>query len=186
MKITDTHVYFTSQSPLGNWSFSKFQAWVTHKDRYGTEVEVVYAEQAFMAAKASYFGDDETLKQILNTGVPEKLTQLGRQVKNFNPVVWSQVGLVIMYDILFDKFGQNPDLLKILVDTGDKTLVYATPYDTIWGVGLDQDDPDILNFKKWRGKNLLGLMLMHVRDRLKEPGKLRFYGFDEKDVEVKL
>jgi ribA/ribD-fused uncharacterized protein len=183
MKITDTHIYFYGEKPFSNWSFSRFKIWIVPSNEdynlgfTGIDAEFVNSEQAFMAAKAAYFDDKETLKQILNTGEPEKVKQLGRQVKNFNVDKWTAVSRVIMYDILLDKFGQNPDLLKTLLDTGDKVLVEASPYDTVWGVGLGEDDPLILDPANWRGKNLLGFALMAVREKLKDPETRNLYGF---------
>lgn len=183
MKITDTHIYFYGEKPFSNWSASRFTSWIAPSEEdygagfRGTDAEFVNSEQAFMAAKAAYFDDKETLKQILNTGEPEKVKKLGRQVKNFNPDAWTAVSPVIMYDILLDKFGQNPDLLKMLLDTGDKVLVEASPYDTVWGVGLGEDDPLILDPANWRGKNLLGFALMAVREKLKDPETRNLYGF---------
>ena len=34
------------------------------------------------------------------------------------------------------KFGQNPALAKLLLDTGDRVLVEAAPRDRIWGIGM--------------------------------------------------
>ena len=53
-----------------------------------------------------------------------------------------------------------------MVNTGDRVLVEASPFDPIWGIGLDQNKPDIQNPHTWKGENLLGFALMEVRDRL--------------------
>ena len=50
--------------------------------------------------------------------------------------------------------------------SGEKTIVEASPYDVIWGIGLRADDPRALEPAKWRGVNLLGQALMQVRDEL--------------------
>ena len=39
--------------------------------------------------------------------------------------------------------------------------------DTIWGIGLYANDPCVLDEKQWRGQNLLGKVLMRVREELK-------------------
>ena len=54
-----------------------------------------------------------------------------------------------------------------LISTNNKILVEASPFDKIWGVGLDQNNPDILDENKWKGQNLLGKVLMNVRNKLK-------------------
>jgi len=39
-------------------------------------------------------------------------------------------------------------------------MAEASPYDTIWGVGLKEQDPLINIVETWRGENLLGFALM--------------------------
>ena len=73
----------------------------------------------------------------------------------------------IVYDGNFAKFIQNPELFNILMSTGEKILVEASPVDTIWGIGLSEDNPDALIPDKWKGQNLLGKVLAQLRDDLK-------------------
>lgn len=53
------------------------------------------------------------------------------------------------------------------IEIGDQILAEASPWDTIWGTGLRQTDPNIRNPSMWRGQNLLGKALMNVRDVLR-------------------
>ena len=71
-----------------------------------------------------------------------------------------------MVNVLKSKF-QIPELKEALLRTGDRIIVEASPYDKIWGVGLEENDPRILNEKNWRGQNLLGKALIEVRQSLK-------------------
>ena len=48
----------------------------------------------------------------------------------------------------------------------DKILVEASPYDSVWGVQMSEDDADIKNPELWRGENLLGFVLMEVRNEI--------------------
>ena len=51
--------------------------------------------------------------------------------------------------------------------SGDKLLVEASPYDQVWGVGLQANDPAIRDQSSWRGLNLLGKALQKVRHALR-------------------
>lgn len=49
-----------------------------------------------------------------------------------------------------------------------KILAEASPYDSVWGIGLTADDPRALVQRSWQGLNKLGDALMDVRRQLKE------------------
>ncbi|MEK3871918.1 NADAR domain-containing protein [Paenibacillus sp. FSL M7-0831] len=51
----------------------------------------------------------------------------------------------------------------VLLGTGTRVLVEASPVDRIWGVGLAADDERIENPLLWQGNNLLGFALMEVQ-----------------------
>ncbi|MEI3038411.1 MAG: NADAR family protein [Victivallales bacterium] len=125
------------------------------------------AEQYMMVRKAEVFQDYEILRQIRVETDPQRIKKLGRQVHNFDPVVWDKVKFhhVIAGNDL--KFSQNRDLGDFLLSTGNAVLVEASPCDCVWGIGMGKDDPDSRNPEKWRGKNLLGFALMEVRDKLR-------------------
>jgi len=121
------------------------------------------AEQFMMAEKARVFGDEETRKMILSSSDPQEIKVLGRRVKGFDVKCWDSVSYDKVVYGNMAKFSQNRELLEYLVETGDKVLVEASPLDTIWGVGLDESNPDIMNVSKWKGLNKLGFALMEVR-----------------------
>lgn len=126
------------------------------------------SEQAFMYLKAKLFNDVETIEKILNTKNPVWCKRYGRAVKKFDSEVFDQNKYQFMVEVLIEKFSQNPELLKFLLDTNDSILVEASPKDEIWGIGIGVDHVDFLNPDKWPGKNLLGKALMEVRDKLKK------------------
>lgn len=126
------------------------------------------AEQWMMYSKAILFGDHETAAKILATRNPKEQKDLGRQVKNFNPVIWDNIAQVLVYQGNMAKFTQNPKLLEFLMDTGDNTLVEASPYDKIWGIGLGEEKAKITPPDQWLGKNWLGIALTTVKNDLKK------------------
>ena len=56
-------------------------------------------------------------------------------------------------------------------------LAEASPHDIKWGIGLEADDPRARQRHRWRGRNLLGEVLMEVRDMLAN-------GYDAADISV--
>lgn len=129
---------------------------------------VIYtsAEQYMMAEKAKLFGDEEIRDEILSTDDPRKCKALGRKVKNFDEAVWDKEKEFIVLKGNTKKFLQNDALRNFLLSTGSKVLVEASPTDRVWGIGLGKNNPDALDPKKWRGKNLLGFALMDVREMI--------------------
>jgi len=120
-----------------------------------------------MYRKALLFGDTHYAQQILDATTPLQAKRLGRQVGNFDPQVWNQHKTNIVYENNYAKFTQNPHLLTQLLATGNKTLVEASPRDTIWGVGMGVTNPKIYDRRNWRGKNLLGNILTRLRNELR-------------------
>ncbi len=158
-RVTDTHVYFWGDPTLSNWGPAEFK----YKDNHFWN-----SEQAFMWEKATCFSDFETAKEILKTKNPREAKDLGRQVKNYNEETWAKYRYDAMREVCIAKFTQNPDRLETLLSTGDKTIVEASPHDTVWGVGLHWTDEKILDEKNWKGQNLLGKVLMDVRKLLRK------------------
>ena len=121
-----------------------------------------------MASKARLFGDDEVLKEIMEASTPFDYKKLGRKIRGFVAETWD----ARKYDIVVEgnkaKFSQNPALKEFLLSTGDSLLAEASPYDTIWGIGLDREDALKGGVGQWQGENLLGCALMDVRDWLRE------------------
>ena len=90
---------------------------------------------------------------------------MGRRQIPFGEKVWFENRERIYFEVLLDKFS-NPKLKQTIIATGDKTLVEASPYDKIWGIGIDCNHPDATQPDKWKGLNLLGKVLMKVRQEL--------------------
>ncbi len=125
------------------------------------------AEHYMMAGKARLFNDPETEEEILKANTPNQAKSLGRKVKNFDPKIWDTHKYEIVTQGNLLKFSQNQKFKEFLLSTGDKTLVEASPYDRIWGIGMLETDNRAENPLLWNGENLLGFALMEVRDELR-------------------
>ena len=123
-------------------------------------------EQYMMYRKALSFGDEKVATQILATDNAAEIKALGRLVSGYDESLWNGIRQIVVYEGLFAKFTQNPDLRERLKDTGNAFLAECAVNDRIWGIGLSMRDPSRLDRAKWRGQNLLGYALMMVRERL--------------------
>lgn len=125
-------------------------------------------EQFMMSRKAELFGDDEILQQILSSKDPKKIKALGQKVRNFDETIWGEAKYAIVLNGNYKKFSQDPKLKNFLLQTGDKILTEASPYDGVWGIKMSESDENVQDPLRWRGQNLLGFALMEVRDVLRE------------------
>ena len=144
-----------------------FSQWSNHSFEVNG-VKYANAEQFMMAGKARLFDDSEILKSILKTSDPREIKALGRKVKNFDAKIWDKKKLDVVIEGNLAKFSQDPKLFDFIIETKDKILVEASPYDRIWGIGMKEDHPHCQTPSKWKGENLLGVALMIVRDILKK------------------
>ena len=150
--------YFFWNGELSQWYKSDF---VIENIKYNC------CEQYMMYKKAELFDDIDSMDKILKCVNPRKQKQLGREVKNFNADLWDEHKYSIVLNGNLAKFTQNRKLNTVLMKTNDKTIVEASPYDVVWGIGYAEDHPNATQPDKWRGQNLLGKVLEDVRKRIK-------------------
>ena len=114
-------------------------------------IEYLNSEAAFQAQKCSRRSDRLEFENLN----PSEAKRLGRKVKIRED--WEIVKLDIMRNIIREKFNQNPDITLKLIETGDNYLEEGNTWgDIIWGVC------------NGKGKNLLGKILMEIREEIKE------------------
>ena len=104
-------------------------------------IEYNCTEQYFMAKKALLFNDPVMYQKIIQSNNQKAY---GRKVKNFVTETWNNECEKIMYNANLLKYTQNTDLKDILLATCNKEIAEASPYDTIWGVGLGPKNKDTL------------------------------------------
>lgn len=110
----------------------------------------------------------EIANKILKERNPAECKRLGRSRKiNFKEDEWENERERIYKEVLLDKFSVEKNKKKIL-STGSRNFVEASPYDTIWGIGMRENDKGVDNPLNWRGLNLLGKVLDEVRDELRK------------------
>ena len=167
MKRSD--FYFFWSGPFSQWSVRPM---VIDGLQYNC------CEQFMMAEKARLFGDDEILDLIMASDDPRTQKHLGRKVKGFVLETWESKCRDIVYKANLAKFTQNPELKAMLLATGSKRIVEASPLDRVWGIGLAEKDNDAPNPDKWRGTNWLGEAIQKVREELIATGNTKDERFE--------
>jgi len=113
-------------------------------------------EHYFQAQK---FAGSEHEDEVRKCKTPGESARMGRSRKLPLRRDWESVKVQIMLDALRAKFTQHDDLKAILLGTADAKLVEQTANDSYWGDGGDGS-----------GKNMLGVLLMRLREELKASG----------------
>jgi ribA/ribD-fused uncharacterized protein len=91
---------------------------------------------------------------------PKEAAKMGRNISRPLRQDWEQVKDDIMKKAVLRKFATHADIREILLSTGDAKIIENSPTDYYWGCGSDGS-----------GKNILGIILMEVRDILRS-GKI--------------
>jgi len=122
-------------------------------------------EHKFQACKTE---DQEWQVKIWRANSPAEAKKLGRKAplrKN-----WDQIKVFVMGDFLKQKFS-DPDLKAKLLATGDALLVEGNSWhDQFWGDCYCNTNPGRFGSRetcKQEGQNVLGRLLMKIRNELK-------------------
>ncbi len=109
-------------------------------------------EHFFQAMK---FEGTEHEDEIREAATPAIAAELGRDRSKPLRKDWEEIKDWVMRLAVKEKFTQHAELRSILLSTGDAELVEHTKNDSYWGDGGDGS-----------GKNMLGKILMEIRERL--------------------
>ena len=104
----------------------------------------------------------------MNESDPLKCRYIGKNIINFDGEKWKPRCNKLMSELLFAKFSGNSNLQSGLLKTGEKTICQASINDLFWGAGVAHRDTNVTDPSKWSGKNMLGKLLMEVRDQIKK------------------
>ena len=147
---------------LSNWFLSEFTV---------GGITFSSMEQYMMYEKAVLFKDQTTAEKILQTDDVAAIKVVGSTVQNFDEKVWVKEREGIVYRGVSEKFRQNPELAEKLERTGEEIIAECAVKDRIWGIGLSMKDENRFSINKWRGQNLLGRILMRVREDIRNQKK---------------
>ena len=154
--------FFTKHSPLSNHFISDSTG--TQFNVNGQEYNCM--EQFFMCTKALEFGDVEAYAEILKEKDPIKMKKIGRSISNYDHKHWLRVCENKIEVGLKEKFTQNEHCRHFLLATG-RDIIAEASLDKLYGIGKSLSSVDLFDKRAWKGKNLMGKMLMRVRESLK-------------------
>jgi N-glycosidase YbiA len=98
--------------------------------------------------------DPAEYNQIWEAKSAREARELGQNVSIRDD--WDTARVSVMKECVLAKYTQHADLREQLLETGDEELIEDSPVDSFWGCGSDG-----------AGKNMLGKILMEVRDELR-------------------
>jgi hypothetical protein len=152
-----TLAFFGQACPLSNFHACSFTI---------DNIEYNSSEQYYQAMKANYNNRPSISDKIMQSADPAEQKRLGSQI-NVVGEKWNSIAPEIMHNGILEKFKQNDNLLEFLQNTGNKTLHEASPKDSHWGIGIPLSHSKVLDPAFHKGDNILGRILMSVREQLK-------------------
>ena len=160
---TETEIYFYNLKNKFNYMSNFYKTIFTDKDG----IKYNCSEQYFMYHKCKIFNPKNNilLETIITETSATKIKKYGRQVQNFNDIIWKEKRYNIMLEALRLKFNQNEIIKQKLLETKPKILYEASKNDRIWGIGYYDKDAMQIDKSKF-GENLLGNALMEIRSEL--------------------
>lgn len=110
-------------------------------------------EHYFQAQK---FAGTPHVEAIRCAATPKRAAEMGRERSRPLRADWESVKDEIMHRAVLKKFQTHQEIRQVLLSTGDEEIIENAPGDYYWGCGKDRT-----------GKNKLGIILMQVREELR-------------------
>ncbi len=101
----------------------------------------------------------EYANKIKNAPTPKDAKKLSMKNNNYSKN-WDDVKVKILKKAVLKKFKTYPKLKELLLSTGKEKLIEANIEDSFWGIGENN-----------KGKNMMGKILMEVREILRKDKK---------------
>jgi ribA/ribD-fused uncharacterized protein len=140
--------FYRTGDPYGE--FSNFASYpIKLKDRIWPTVEHYFQAQKFADTK------HEDAIQLADS--PMTAANMGRERSRPLRKDWETVKDDIMREAVLAKFTQYASLRELLLSTGDAYIIEHTKNDNYWADG-----------PHGTGRNMLGIILMEVREKLQE------------------
>lgn len=146
-------IYFHGANDKPYGPFSNFARYgVFFDDHYWPTVEHYFQSQKFVGTPHFY--------DVLHAPTPEEAKRIGQDRARPLRPDWEQARVDVMRKVVVEKFLRYPELQKLLAQTADRPIIKRSRSDLFWGQRHDG-----------AGRNLLGEILMDVREHLRHaPG----------------
>ena len=117
---------------------------------------IVYYKTTEHYFQSQKFIDPSIQHNIIDCNTPKEASTIGRDRNLPIREDWDTIRVQIMYDAVYEKFKQNPEICKKLIATGDAYIIEETTKENFWGCGPD-----------YNGQNTYGKILCEVRKQLR-------------------
>lgn len=156
-RSSESVVFFTKHSPLSNHHPSQFTV---------DGMTFTCVEQYLALAKASLAENETLAKRAMDVKEPAGHKNILNLLRKDVQKKWAEQAPSIILPAIRAKFQQNDHLAQFLIDTYPLAIGEASR-DTLWGVGMQLENKDVLDTGKWElNGNLLGNTLAQVRAEL--------------------
>jgi ribA/ribD-fused uncharacterized protein len=132
------------------------------------------AYQAILGELAIVFNEPDVAEDIRTTRDVTEISYTVEDAEDATEEAWNRELETLLLEVNRDKFSRSPERADLLINTGRAVLGYVPPEDptdTFQGIGLDVDNPDAMNYKRWTGQNKFGIALGVIRKELLEARK---------------
>ena len=148
-----TFGYFGRLNPFSNF----------HPAKFNYEGKSFHCSEQFIQyAKAKHFKADALSDRILTSDTASECKRVAREITNYDNNEWLRVAKTVCEEGIAAKFHQNPYLQKMLLETGNKTIVECCT-DPLWGTGVPIQDSTCLDRRVWRNQGIMGEILENIR-----------------------
>ena len=142
-------------SPLSNYHMTSFSV---DGIRYRSMEQYLWAQKALLAK------DYQAYQNIMDEMCSKNYKYI--RINGLNYGKWDSIHKTILLGGLHEKFSQNLKARTRLLSTGNAKIVHTTARDRIYGSGLEIGDTNNMDCSKWEGLNVLGELLMIVRNNI--------------------
>ena len=139
-------LFYSTRGKFG--AFSNFS-------RHGVELDGLWWKTTEHYFQAQKFLDAEYKEKIRTAHDPKTAATLGRSREFKLRDDWEHIKDDVMRKAVRTKFQMHSELRELLLSTGNEEIIENAPGDYYWGCGKDGT-----------GKNMLGKILMQIREEL--------------------